>query len=616
MGLRDFDWPSMLDPKTAAVPHDLTFNVYCHDTGQLTLIKAHRLLLSIVSPVFRVQFYGMMKDERELIDIEYTHPVAFKSMIQFIYTGDSSFVADLYSQHNAESRADIILAALMLGDQYQLDDFVDICESTLFHNITSKNFWKIWSFSSDICGRLGEICDKLIPYLVMYMPEISKCEQFQQLQASHVKKVLSSTRLMCEERDVWSAAASWCKEHDQQKCSVMETIHHDLIGTDFHETESVEESVLLSTSKHSNTLPVPLRCREDTGFIVGFSVSSLGLLQMCVFNANTNSLVTHDVENVFDQDIQLTDWASYDHLYVNNHYQELVSIGANIYFFKEFTSEGGAAHDFSNFRECRELICLNLNTLKSFRGMPATQGYIVESDGLLYAVHQNGEVNRYLPQVNQWCVIWTPADHHQQFRREPFGMHSMHGHERMLYWSYPVIMTSYQGKLYIKVNSQSEINVFNTHEECWDANLPEHKYIHDDGGIVAINGYIVISGSHDSNSEKVTFIEAYSLRTCQWYSLPEVRISPAPALKVVNGKLFAVQFSDISSIAEFDDNKFSWIKYPLRHSAVLNVLPITTIYRSFLDSVTIELLIDNKSGSCGTSNQYEDIDFIRRLSAF
>ena len=59
ISLSTFDWSSMLDPDMAVIPHDVTFNVHDAETGKTEGIKAHRLLMSIVSPVFRDQFYGM-----------------------------------------------------------------------------------------------------------------------------------------------------------------------------------------------------------------------------------------------------------------------------------------------------------------------------------------------------------------------------------------------------------------------------------------------------------------------------------------------------------------------------------------------------------------------------
>ena len=63
-------------------------------TGQ---VSAHRLLLAGVSPVFRKQFFGPMKNTENVVDIKETTIEAFTTMIKYIYmppVPDSKSVLD------------------------------------------------------------------------------------------------------------------------------------------------------------------------------------------------------------------------------------------------------------------------------------------------------------------------------------------------------------------------------------------------------------------------------------------------------------------------------------------------------------------------------------------
>ena len=63
-------------------------------TGQ---VSAHRLLLAGVSPVFHKQFFGLMKNTENVVDIKETTIEAFTTMIKYIYmppVADSKSVMD------------------------------------------------------------------------------------------------------------------------------------------------------------------------------------------------------------------------------------------------------------------------------------------------------------------------------------------------------------------------------------------------------------------------------------------------------------------------------------------------------------------------------------------
>ena len=82
MSIVDTDWKILLSPDSD-LPPDVTFLLAGED-GKSS-IRAHKWPLAGVSPVFRKQFLGPMKDERDAIEVEKTTAEAFQTMIDFIY---------------------------------------------------------------------------------------------------------------------------------------------------------------------------------------------------------------------------------------------------------------------------------------------------------------------------------------------------------------------------------------------------------------------------------------------------------------------------------------------------------------------------------------------------
>ena len=87
----DTNWKTFLSPDSS-LPPDVTFVVRGEDEEEKK-VAAHRFLLAATSPVFNRQFYGPMKDIREVIEVKDTTPEAFMTMMNYIYKdpGEESF---------------------------------------------------------------------------------------------------------------------------------------------------------------------------------------------------------------------------------------------------------------------------------------------------------------------------------------------------------------------------------------------------------------------------------------------------------------------------------------------------------------------------------------------
>ena len=78
MSILETDWQSLL-----SVDSDLPPDVIFVIEGER--VRAHKLLLAGVSPVFKGMFYGPMKETAEEILVEETTFEAFDTMVKYIY---------------------------------------------------------------------------------------------------------------------------------------------------------------------------------------------------------------------------------------------------------------------------------------------------------------------------------------------------------------------------------------------------------------------------------------------------------------------------------------------------------------------------------------------------
>ena len=115
-------------------PTDVKFRFKDKEEAENEL-RAHKLILGIASDVFDREFFGSMKETKEVIDIvDATHDV-FKVMIEYIYNKqfcwddyDLGFLASLY----------------YLADKYNIGDLQDeIIASVPRHTVSKGNVLEI-----------------------------------------------------------------------------------------------------------------------------------------------------------------------------------------------------------------------------------------------------------------------------------------------------------------------------------------------------------------------------------------------------------------------------------------------------------------------------------------
>ena len=132
------DWKVFLSPNSD-LPPDVSFLVADGDrsSNSSKTIRAHRCLLGGVSEVFRKQFFGPMKDDREEIEVEETTAEAFQTMIDFIYrkAGPDTFSMDSIKCPQKQ------FEVLQLAEYYQVWDLKIPVKKTLEKlDVTGENF--------------------------------------------------------------------------------------------------------------------------------------------------------------------------------------------------------------------------------------------------------------------------------------------------------------------------------------------------------------------------------------------------------------------------------------------------------------------------------------------
>jgi hypothetical protein len=145
--------------------HDVVFLILDEDGNMEGQIKAHKIMLSRASKIFRAQFSGpfaeLNKQENGVTQVEIrdTSLTAFQAMIQFMYTESSSSWDE-----SVKENLDLLFQLLCLAEKYFLDHMKTLVEVWLeYFYVSVKNYAVVFRAIAKYQHLLGfdELCSKL-----------------------------------------------------------------------------------------------------------------------------------------------------------------------------------------------------------------------------------------------------------------------------------------------------------------------------------------------------------------------------------------------------------------------------------------------------------------------
>ena len=128
-------------------------------------IEAHKFLLAGTSPVFMDQFFGPMKQTREVFKVKNTTPEAFETMINYIYKspGDTFRLSNIGSPQK-------LFELLELAERYEIQNLKTLTsealealpisrENMIFAATVATNYKP---FFEDLCMKLLVKCEEAL----------------------------------------------------------------------------------------------------------------------------------------------------------------------------------------------------------------------------------------------------------------------------------------------------------------------------------------------------------------------------------------------------------------------------------------------------------------------
>ncbi|TVU42635.1 hypothetical protein EJB05_09054, partial [Eragrostis curvula] len=129
---------------------DVTFSV-AGDT-----FEAHKIVLAARSPVFKAQFYGLLRESgTHCVTVEDMQPAVFRVLLHFIYNDSLPDMSDLEGNDYGEMMRHLLVAA----DRYAMERLKVICESIILKNLDVDNVADTLALADQHhCDRLKAAC--------------------------------------------------------------------------------------------------------------------------------------------------------------------------------------------------------------------------------------------------------------------------------------------------------------------------------------------------------------------------------------------------------------------------------------------------------------------------
>lgn len=167
-------------------------------TNEVKQIKAHRKLLSTLSPVFEAMFSGSWDNDSNAIPIVDASFESFYTFMEYFYKGE------------VKLNADNINEMLYLAQKYDVQDVVASCSMFSMEQLSIENV--IPYFGMAIRYDQADLMAKCADFITGNMDKILKSNEFIQCDQDTLKQVLKLWPENCKAHDVFDSCIEWAKE--------------------------------------------------------------------------------------------------------------------------------------------------------------------------------------------------------------------------------------------------------------------------------------------------------------------------------------------------------------------------------------------------------------------
>ncbi|XP_022797066.1 BTB/POZ domain-containing protein 6-like [Stylophora pistillata] len=162
------------------------------------VIPAHKLVLSISSPVFEAMFYGELPETRDSIELPDCDYESLLELFRYMYSDEVCL--------NGSN----VMRVLYLAKKYMMPSLAERCSEYLQENLDPSNVFSILPAAQKYQEKdLTQRCWKVIAEKTR---EALKTDDFATLQRSLLNEVIIRDKLTIEEIDLFKAVDLWATE--------------------------------------------------------------------------------------------------------------------------------------------------------------------------------------------------------------------------------------------------------------------------------------------------------------------------------------------------------------------------------------------------------------------
>ncbi|XP_055330299.1 BTB/POZ domain-containing protein 3-like [Paramacrobiotus metropolitanus] len=168
-------------------------------SGDVRDFTAHKFVLGIRSPVFRMMFYGNVPENgQDAVDIPDIHPDAFANMLSFVYT-DGVPVDDL--------NAGNVFATMSCANKYGLPELVQLCSNFVVSQLTADNC--LATLKQAVFWHADNIVDECLALVDHHSVAMLQSDQFDGITQETLQRILQRKTLLAEEHMIYLAVERW-----------------------------------------------------------------------------------------------------------------------------------------------------------------------------------------------------------------------------------------------------------------------------------------------------------------------------------------------------------------------------------------------------------------------